>query len=183
MINVETKVEKLSIPEDTMLVEVVSQDNGNNHMVYYLAEDGSIIDFIHVVNTRIADVIRAIPHMMVINFTEKRFWQMACETMTYNSVFEPDIPKYDDFDCWSMDATMVELFRHWCKIINVANYKETEEYMAEVHIVDDYKMYTRMSVLSEVYRQIVLPTGTESRRYQHQYNKNMKRNLQIYQKE
>ena len=138
MINLETKVEKLSIPEETMLVEVVSQDNGNNHMVYYLAEDGSIIDFVHVVNTRISDVIRAIPHMMVINFTERRFWQMACETMTYNSVFEPDIPKYDDFDCWAMDATMVELFRHWCKIINVANYEETDEYMAEVHIVQDY---------------------------------------------
>ena len=138
MINVETKVEKLSIPEETMLVEVVSQDNGNNHMVYYLAEDGSIIDFVHVVNTRISDVIRAIPHMMVINFTEKKFWQMAMETMTYNRIFEIDPVRYDDFDCWAMDTTMVQLFRHWCKIINVANYKETDEYMAEVHIVDDY---------------------------------------------
>ena len=138
MINVETKVEKLSIPEETMLVEVVSQDNGNNHMVYYLDEDGSIIDFVHVVNTRISDVIRAIPHMMVINFTERRFWQMAMETMMYNRIFEPSIPKYDDFDCWAMDATMVRLFRHWCKIINVANYIESDEYMAEVHIVDDY---------------------------------------------
>lgn len=138
MINVETKVEKLSIPIDTMLVEVVSQDNGNNHMVYYLAEDGSIIDFVHVVNTRISDVIRAIPHMMIINFSPLKFWRMACETMTYNSVFEPNIPKYDDFNCWAMDKTMVQLFRHWCKIINVANYKETDEYMAEVHIVDDY---------------------------------------------
>ena len=70
------RVEKLSIPKETMLVEVVSQDNGNNHMVYYLAEDGSIIDFVHVVNTSITDVIRAIPHMMVINFTEMKFWQM-----------------------------------------------------------------------------------------------------------
>lgn len=138
MINIETKVEKLSIPEDTMLVEVVSQDNGNNHMIYYLAEDGSIIDFVHVVNTRISDVIAAIPHMMVINFTEMKFWKMAMETMMYNRVFEIDPVKYDDFDCWAMDSIMVELFRHWCKILNVANYKETDEYMAEVHIVDDY---------------------------------------------
>lgn len=138
MINVETKVEKLSIPEETMLVEVVSQDGGNNHMIYYIAEDGSIIDFVHVVNTRISDVIRAIPHMMVINFTERQFWQMAMETMMYNRVFEIDPIRYDDFACWRMDATMVELFRHWCKIINVANYKETDEYMAEVHIVNDY---------------------------------------------
>ena len=138
MINVEKKVEKLSIPEETMLVEVVSQDNGNNHMVYYLAEDGSIIDFVHVVNTRISDVIRAIPHMMIINFTEMKFWKMAMETMMYNRIFEIDPVRYDDFDCWSMDATMVQLFRHWCKIINVANYKETDEYMEEVHIVDDY---------------------------------------------
>ena len=66
MISVEKRVEKLSIPNETMLVEVVSQDGGNNHMIYYIAEDGSIIDFVHVVNTRISDVIRAIPHMMVI---------------------------------------------------------------------------------------------------------------------
>ena len=138
MINIETKVERLKIPEDTMLVEVVSQDNGNNHMVYYLAEDGSIIDFVHVVNTRISDVIRAIPHMMVINFTERRFWQMAMETMMYNRIFEIGPVRYDDFSYWAMDATMVRLFRHWCKIINVANYKETDEYMAEVHIVQDY---------------------------------------------
>ncbi len=138
MINVETKVEKLEIPEETMLVEVVSQDNGNNHMIYYLAEDGSIIDFVHVVNTRISDVIRAIPHMMVVNFNPYKFWQMACETMMYNRIFEPDMPKYDDFDCWAMDKTMVDLFRHWCKIINVANYTETDEYVGEVHIVNDY---------------------------------------------
>jgi hypothetical protein len=138
VINVETKIEKLAIPEETMLVEVVSQDNGDNHMVYYLAEDGSIIDFVHVVNTRISDVIAAIPHMMVINFTEMKFWKMAMETMMYNRIFEIDLVRYDDFDCWAMDETMVQLFRHWCKIINVANYKETDEYMAEVHIVDDY---------------------------------------------
>jgi len=138
MISVEKRVERLTIPEETMLVEVVSQDNGKNHMVYYLDEDGSIIDFVHVVNTRISDVIRAIPHMMIINFTTSKFWQMACETMTYNSVFELDMPKYDDFVYWAMDSTMVKLFRHWCKIINVANYKETDEYMAEVHIVEDY---------------------------------------------
>lgn len=138
MINVEIKVERVKIPDDTMLVEVVSQDNGNNHMVYYLAEDGSIIDFVHVVNTSISDVIRAIPHMMVINFIPYAFWQMACETMMYNRIFEPDMPKYDDFDCWTMDSTMVELFRHFCKIINVYNYTESDEYMEEVHIVGDY---------------------------------------------
>ncbi len=138
MINVETKVEKLSIPEETMLVEVVSQDNGNNHMVYYLAENGSIIDFVHVVNTRISDVIRAIPHMMVINFTPMKFWKMAMETMMYNRIFEIDPAKYDDFSYWAMDRTMVELFRHFCKIINVYNYIETDEYMSEIHIVNDY---------------------------------------------
>lgn len=138
MINVETKVEKLLIPKDTMLVEVVSQDNGNNHMIYYLAEDGSILDFVHVVNTRIADVIRAIPHMMVINFTPYKFWQMACETMMYNRLFEPSIANYDDFAYWAMDSTMVELFRHFCKIINVYNYTESDEYMGEIHIVNDY---------------------------------------------
>ena len=73
MISVEKRVERLTIPEETMLVEVVSQDNGKNHMVYYLDEDGSIIDFVHVVNTRISDVIRAIPHMMIINFTTSNF--------------------------------------------------------------------------------------------------------------
>lgn len=138
MINVETKVEKLTIPEETMLVEVVSQDNGNNHMVYYLAEDGSIIDFVHVVNTRISDVIGAIPHMMVVNFTPMKFWKMAMETMMYNRIFEFPIAKYDDFAYWAMDKTLVELFRHWCKIINVARYTESDEYMSEVHIVNDY---------------------------------------------
>lgn len=138
MINIEKRVEKIELHEDTMLVEVVSDDGTDNHMVYMIAEDGSILDFVHVVNTRIADVIRAIPHMMVINFTPYKFWQMACETMMYNRIFEPSIANYDDFAYWAMDGTMVELFRHFCKIINVYNYTETEEYMAEVHIVDDY---------------------------------------------
>ena len=138
MINVETTVEKLDVPNETMLVEVVSEDRTNNHMVYYIAEDGSIIDFVHVVNTLISDLIRAIPHMMVINFTPMKFWNMAMETMMYNRIFEIDPARYDDFDYWVMDETMVELFRHFCKIINVANYKETDEYMGEVHIVNDY---------------------------------------------
>lgn len=142
MIIVEKRVEKLSIPDETMLVEVVSHDNGNNHMIYFLAEDGSIIDFVHVVNTRISDVIRAIPHMMVINFSPMKFWKMQMETMMYNRIFEFPIAKYDDFAYWAMDATMVELFRHFCKIINVARYTESDEYMNEVHVVNDY-IYSR----------------------------------------
>ena len=138
MISVERKVEKLDVHNDTLLVEVVSEDGTNNHMVYFIAEDGSIIDFVHVVNTPIPDVIRAIPHMMVINFTPMKFWNMAMETMMYNRIFEIDPVRYDDFDYWAMDETMVQLFRHFCKIINVANYKETDEYNDEVHIVDDY---------------------------------------------
>ena len=138
MISVEKKVERLDVPNDTMLVEVVSEDGTNNHMVYFIAEDGSIIDFVHIVNTAISDVIRAIPHMMVINFTPMKFWKMQMETMMYNRIFEFPIAKYDDFSYWAMDSTMVELFRHFCKIINVANYKETDEYIAEVHIVNDH---------------------------------------------
>ena len=40
----------------------------------FLRED--LIDFVHVVNAAISDVIRAIPHMMVINFTPMKFWKM-----------------------------------------------------------------------------------------------------------
>ena len=139
MISIERKVERLEIPDSTMLIEVVSEDGGtNNHMIYYIAEDGSIIDFVHIVNTAISDVIRAIPHMMVINFTPMKFWRMLMETMMYNRIFEFPIAKYDDFSYWAMDSTMVELFRHFCKIINVARYTESDEYMAEVHIVNDY---------------------------------------------
>lgn len=139
MISVERKAEKVDVPDSTMLIEVVSQDGGtNNHMVYFIAEDGSIIDFVHIVNTAISDVIRAIPHMMVINFTPMKFWKMLMETMMYNRVFEFPIAKYDDLSYWAMDETFVQLFRHFCKIINVANYTETDEYMEEFHIINDY---------------------------------------------
>lgn len=135
------KIDKLPVPNGTYLVEIVSEDFSKNHMVYFLNESGELIDCVHITDARPDEVIKIIPHMFIIRFTAYQFWKMQCETM-FNRIFEPDMTPYDSIFAWQMDKQMVDIFRHYGKVINVLNYENSTEYEEEVHILDDF-IYSR----------------------------------------
>lgn len=136
------KINKIPVPDETMLVEIVSDDHSQNHMIYFLDGEGqSIEDPVHVEDASIGEVCGLIKHMFVIHFTPYEFWQMQCKTI-FNRIFEPNMIPYDSIFAWQMNKQMVDIFRHYGKVINVLNYENTTEYEEEVHIIDDF-IYSR----------------------------------------
>ena len=131
------EIDKLPVPDGTYLVEIVSEDFSKNHMVYFLNESGELIDCVRVTDASPSEVIRIIPHMFIIRFTAYQFWKMQCET-AFNRIFEPDMIPYDFILAWQMDKQMVDIFRHFGKVINVLNYENSTEYEDEVHILNDF---------------------------------------------
>lgn len=142
------KINKIPVPDETCLVEIVSDDHSQNHMIYFLNSEGQLIeDPVHVEDASIGEVCGLIKHMFVIHFTPYQFWQMQCETM-FNRIFEPDMIPYDSIFAWQMDKQMVDIFRHYGKVINVLNYENTTEYEEEVHIIDDF-IYSRPTPIEQ----------------------------------
>ncbi|MBQ6629877.1 MAG: hypothetical protein IJH65_13810 [Methanobrevibacter sp.] len=131
------KLNKIPVPQETCLVEIVSEDNASNHAVYFLNIDGELIDHVIVREATVSEVVSLIPHMFKIHFTPMQMWEMQCATM-FNRIFEPDLIPYDSIFAWQMDSELVAIIRHFGKIKNVLNYLETEEFRSEAHIVDDF---------------------------------------------
>ena len=155
------KIDKLPVPNGTYLVEIVSEDFSKNHMVYFLNESGELIDCVHITDAGPDEVIKIIPHMFIIRFTAYQFWKMQCETM-FNRIFEPDMIPYDSIFAWQMNKQMVDIFRHYGKVINVLNYENSTEYEEEVHILDDF-IYSRPTPI-ERKDENIHAQGIESRR-------------------
>ena len=155
------KINKIPVPDETMLVEIVSDDNSENHMIYFLDEDGGVIEHVHVIDALISDVIPLIPFMFIIHFTPMQMWQMQCQTM-FNRIFEPDMIPYDSIFAWQMDKQMVDIFRHYGKVLNVLNYENTIEYKEEAHILEEF-IYSRPTPI-EIKDENIHAQGIESRK-------------------
>lgn len=131
------KLDKIPVPNETCLVEIVSEDGTLNHAIYFLDINGELIDYTIVREATASEVIALIPHMFKIQFTSMQMWEMQCATM-FNRIFEPDLIPYDSIFAWQMDEEMVAIIRHFGKIKNVLNFLETDEFKSEAHIVDDF---------------------------------------------
>ena len=131
------KLDKIPVPNETCLVEIVSEDNTSNHAIYFLDINGELIDHIIVREATVNEVIALIPHMFKIQFTPIQMWEMQCAT-SFNRIFVPDMIPYDKIVAWQMDPELVAIIRHFGKIKNVKNYLETDEFKSEAHIVDDF---------------------------------------------
>lgn len=131
------KLEKLPIPSDTCLVEIVSDDNTSNHCVYFLTIEGELIDHVKIFDATVSEVVSLIPHMFIIQFTPMQMWEMQCAT-SFNRIFETDLIPYDSIFAWQMDSELVAIIRHFGKIKNVLNFLETDGFREEAHIVDDF---------------------------------------------
>ena len=131
------KFDKIPVPNETCLVEIVSEDNTSNHCVYFLNMEGELIDHVKIREATVSEVVSLIPHMFKIQFTPMQMWRMQCSTM-FNRIFEPDVIPYDSIFAWQMDPELVAIIRHFGRIKNVENYLESDECRAEAHIVDDF---------------------------------------------
>ncbi len=131
------KLDKIPVPHQTCLVEIVSDDNTSNHAIYFLDINGELIDHTIVREATASEVIALIPHMFKIQFTPMQMWEMQCAT-SFNRIFEPDLIPYDSIFAWQMDSELVSIIRHFGKIKNVLNFLETDEFREEAHIVDDF---------------------------------------------
>lgn len=160
---------KIPTPEDTWLVEIVTDNDSQNHMIYYLNEEGELIDYVHVEDASIREVYELIPHMFVVHLTPKQMWEVNCACI-FNQIFEPDMIPYDNALAWQMDAEMVAILRHFGKVNNVANYEKSEEYADEIHILDDF-IYARPTPIEQENEE-VHQRGVESRRKFLNYIKN-----------
>ena len=131
------KLDKIPVPNETCLVEIVSDNNTSNHCVYFLTIEGELIDHVKVFDATVSEVVSLIPHMFIIQFTPMQMWERQCKT-SFNRIFEPDVIPYDSIFAWQMDSELVEIIRHFGKIKNVLNYLETDEFRSEAHLVDDF---------------------------------------------
>lgn len=131
------KLDKIPVPNETCLVEIVSDDNSSNHCVYFLNMDGELIDYVKIGDASVSEVVALIPHMFKIQFTPMEMWKMQCATI-FNQIFEPDMIPYDSIFAWQMDSELVAIIRHFGMIKNVANFLETDEFHENAHIVDDF---------------------------------------------
>ena len=131
------KLDKIPVPQETCLVEIVSDDNTSNHCVYFLTIEGELIDYVKIIDATVSEVVSLIPHMFKIQLTPMQMFEMQCVT-SFNRIFEPDVIPYDSIFAWQMDSELVAIIRHFGKIKNVLNYLETDEFRSEAHIVDDF---------------------------------------------
>ena len=155
------KIDKIPVPNETCLVEIVSEDNTSNHAIYFLDINGELIDHTIVREATVNEVIALIPHMFKIQFTPMQMWEMQCVT-SFNRIFEPDVIPYDSIFAWQMDPELVAIIRHFGKIKNVMNYLETDEFQSEAHIVDDF-IFARPTPI-ELKSEAVHARGVESRK-------------------
>jgi hypothetical protein len=128
---------KIPVPNETCLVEIVSDAGEKNHCVYFLDENGELIDHLEISDCLVSEIVIMIPHMFIIHFTDQQFFNMRCAT-SFNMIFEPEYIYYNDLFSWQMDKKMMQIIRFFGKLKNVHNFSQTTEYKSEKHIISDF---------------------------------------------
>ena len=156
------KLSKIPVPERTWLVEIITNEHEEDkHMICFLDKEGQLVENpVHVEDATASEVVSKIGHMCIVQFTDKQMWEVNCACM-YNQIFEPDLIPYNAEYAWQMDAELVAILRHFCKINQVYKYKETDEYIDEVHILDDF-IYSQKTPIEQKSKE-VYSRGIKSR--------------------
>lgn len=123
------KISKIVCPDETYLVEILTNDeNPNQKRVYFLNREGCIIDFVEVEDVSVGELRGLIKHMFVISTSPRQMWEMQCATM-FNRIFEPDMIPFDNAFAFAInDELLVNAIREFGKLKNVLNYSDTMEY-------------------------------------------------------
>lgn len=158
------KINKIICPDGTCLVEILTNDeNPNQKRVYFLDEEGCIIDFVEVENVTVGELRALIKHMFVISTSPSGIWRMQCETM-FNRIFEPDLIPFEyEFAFAIGDELLVKAIREFGKVRNVLDYTNTTEYNECYSKTMDAFVYSRPTPIEERDESIHVQ-GIQSRR-------------------
>lgn len=118
---------KIDISNDTVLVQVVSSEISNNHMIYCINGGGNIIEHFHIKDADVKEVVELIPHQRIIQFTDKQMWEINCSCM-FNQIFEPDFIEYNNVGAWNLPPELNIIMIHFCDMKNVLNYEGSDDY-------------------------------------------------------
>lgn len=159
------KLSKISIPESTMCVEIVS-DNSSNHMVYFLDENADVIESIHIAEATIGEVVSVIGHMVIICLRPHNVFDMMCGyKIRAGHIFEPDFYPYDHI-AWRyfLNKELLYIVREFAKLNNVEKYELSDEYQEKKHRIIDY-IYSKPTPI-EKENESVHQRMIEARRYE-----------------
>lgn len=152
---------KLDIGEDICLVEIVSDAFSNNHMIYGIGPDGRVWEQYHIKDASVEEVIDLVPHMRIIQFSNKEMWEVQCACM-FNRIFEPDIVDYNCVEAWDLPPELNIIIIHFSDIEHVKNYSSSDNYFEGERTIDHFinDFPTEIEKKSEKVHQ----QGVESRR-------------------
>ena len=132
------KIDKLPIDNETMCVQVVSSNT--NHMIYCLDENADVIQVTSVSEATVDEVVRMIPHMVILSLDPHRVFNMMCGyKLRAGHIFEPDFYPYDH-GAWRyfIDKEKLYIIREFAKLNNVLNYESSDEYQEKKHRITEY---------------------------------------------
>lgn len=142
------RLSKIPIPESTMLVEIAHENT--QAVVYFLDENGDIVDYLHVEDTSVAELKQLLPFMFIIAVTPQQQWEIACAGM-YNHIFEPNMNSIFTTCAWSMNKELVNCIREFGKCIHVYDYENTLEYAEVYDKTMNSFIYTKFTPAEEKY--------------------------------
>ena len=142
------KISKIPIPRSTRLVEIAYE--GTTAVVYFLDENGELVDHLTVEDTTVDELKQLLPFMFIIAVTPMQQWEIACAGM-YNSVFEPNINSIFSSCAWEMSKELVDCIREFGKCKWVHDYKNTLEYAEEYDKAMNTFIYSKYTSAEENY--------------------------------
>lgn len=145
------KISKIPIPESTMLVEIAYE--GTTAVVYFLDENGEIVDHVHIEDTTIDELKQLLPFMFIIAVTPQQQWEVGCAGM-YNHLFEPEINSIFTPLAWEMSKELVDCIREFGKCRHVYDYENTLEYAEEYDKAMNSFIYAKNTAAEENYSSV-----------------------------
>lgn len=145
------KISKIPIPERTMLVEIAYE--GTTAVVYFLDENGEIVDHLHVEDTTVDELKQLLPFMFIIAVTPQQQWEVSCVGM-YNHLFEPSMNSIYCTLAWEMSKELVDCIREFGKCRHVYDYENTLEYAEEYDKAMNSFIYTKSTLAEENYSSV-----------------------------
>lgn len=142
------KISKIPIPDRTMLVEIAYE--GTTAVVYFLNENGEIVDHVTVEDTTVDELKQLLSFMFIIAVTPMQQWEVACAGM-HNQIFEPDMSSIFSPLAWEMSKELVACIREFGKCKQVYDYKNTLEYAEEYDKAMNRFIYTKFTPAEENY--------------------------------
>ena len=131
-----------------MLVEIAYEDT--TAVVYFLDENGEIVNHLTVEDTTVNELKQLLPFMFIIAVTPQQQWEVACAGMC-NQIFEPDMNSIFSPLAWEMSKELVDCIREFGKCKQVYDYENTMEYAEEYDKAMNTFIYSKYTPAEENY--------------------------------